>query len=222
MSDPSGIDQLDNELRALGVEAMLIEELDGFVAGLLVCPEMIPPSEWLPLIWGTGGNSAPAFDDLDHANRVLRLIMEHYNLVASILMQDPGSYAPLLPLDDRNGDTIWEIWIEGFATAVKLRPEAWKRMLDADTETAEAMTGMLALAAWAADDESVQPKPPDLDQMAPDAIAPWIVTLNAWRLANYVAPQGRGPARRTGPKVGRNDPCPCGSGRKYKRCCGIH
>ena len=45
MSDPSGIDQLENELRALGMEAMLIEELDGFVAGLLVCPEMIPPSE---------------------------------------------------------------------------------------------------------------------------------------------------------------------------------
>ena len=26
--------------------------------------------------------------------------------------------------------------------------------------------------------------------------------------------------RRRGPKVGRNHPCPCGSGRKYKRCCG--
>ena len=25
---------------------------------------------------------------------------------------------------------------------------------------------------------------------------------------------------RAGPKVGRNDPCPCGSGRKYKQCCG--
>ncbi len=25
---------------------------------------------------------------------------------------------------------------------------------------------------------------------------------------------------RTGPKVGRNDPCPCGSGKKYKNCCG--
>jgi preprotein translocase subunit SecA len=24
----------------------------------------------------------------------------------------------------------------------------------------------------------------------------------------------------TGPKVGRNDPCPCGSGKKYKQCCG--
>ena len=28
--------------------------------------------------------------------------------------------------------------------------------------------------------------------------------------------------RREGPKVGRNDPCPCGSGKKYKHCCGKH
>jgi preprotein translocase subunit SecA len=26
------------------------------------------------------------------------------------------------------------------------------------------------------------------------------------------------PIRRTGPRVGRNDPCPCGSGKKYKNC----
>jgi preprotein translocase SecA subunit len=29
-----------------------------------------------------------------------------------------------------------------------------------------------------------------------------------------------GPVKRHGEKVGRNDPCPCGSGKKYKRCCG--
>jgi SEC-C motif-containing protein len=28
------------------------------------------------------------------------------------------------------------------------------------------------------------------------------------------------PPRQTGPKIGRNDPCPCGSGKKYKKCCG--
>src|SRR4029077_13682200 len=28
------------------------------------------------------------------------------------------------------------------------------------------------------------------------------------------------PVRRGGPKVGRNEPCPCGSGKKYKNCCG--
>jgi SEC-C motif-containing protein len=31
---------------------------------------------------------------------------------------------------------------------------------------------------------------------------------------------GRDPYRRETPKVGRNDPCPCGSGKKYKKCCG--
>ncbi len=30
------------------------------------------------------------------------------------------------------------------------------------------------------------------------------------------------PVRRTSPKVGRNDPCPCGSGKKYKQCCGLN
>jgi preprotein translocase subunit SecA len=30
------------------------------------------------------------------------------------------------------------------------------------------------------------------------------------------------PVKRTGEKVGRNDPCPCGSGKKYKKCCGAN
>ncbi len=34
------------------------------------------------------------------------------------------------------------------------------------------------------------------------------------------APPSAVAARRKAVKVGRNDPCPCGSGKKYKRCCG--
>lgn len=34
------------------------------------------------------------------------------------------------------------------------------------------------------------------------------------------AVQVRTPQRRRGPKVGRNQPCPCGSGKKHKKCCG--
>lgn len=33
-------------------------------------------------------------------------------------------------------------------------------------------------------------------------------------------PEKTEPTRHEGPKVGRNDPCPCGSGKKYKKCCG--
>ncbi|MFK8013795.1 MAG: SEC-C metal-binding domain-containing protein [Marinicellaceae bacterium] len=33
-------------------------------------------------------------------------------------------------------------------------------------------------------------------------------------------PPTQTPFKRTAPKVGRNDPCICGNGRKYKKCCG--
>jgi preprotein translocase subunit SecA len=38
--------------------------------------------------------------------------------------------------------------------------------------------------------------------------------------ANAVEARAKAKPVRTGPKVGRNDPCPCGSGKKYKNCCG--
>jgi len=40
-----------------------------------------------------------------------------------------------------------------------------------------------------------------------------------WVYAGQVAPKGQ-TVRREEPKVGRNDPCPCGSGKKFKKCCG--
>ncbi len=188
--------QLDEELLALGEETMLLEELDGFIAGLLVCPDLIKPGEWLPIIWNR--------DSADQQPR-------------------PDRYSPLFSVDTRNGDILWELWIEGFETAVELRPEAWRKLLDADADTAAAISGMLMLAAIARGDQTAK----DSDTVSatvPDKIANWVVTLNAWRLANYQPMQGLNPGASTTStkKVGRNDPCPCGSGKKYKKCCGLN
>jgi preprotein translocase subunit SecA len=50
------------------------------------------------------------------------------------------------------------------------------------------------------------------------------VILNEWRLANTQPVQDIDPRIVTSPrkKVGRNEPCPCGSGKKYKKCCGLN
>jgi hypothetical protein len=48
--------------------------------------------------------------------------MEHYNAVARTLMERPDRYSPLFAVDERNGDILWELWIEVFEKAVKLRP----------------------------------------------------------------------------------------------------
>lgn len=220
--------QLDEELLALGDETMLIEELDGFIAGLLVCPDLIKPSDWLPIIWNRdAGDQDPAFDNLDHVNRVLGLVMEHYNSVARTLMERPDRYSPLFAVDKRNGDILWELWVEGFEKAVKLHPAAWQKLLGADSDSAAAMSGMLTLADIARGDQRMPQKESEaLSATAPDNIARWVITLNEWRLANYHPLQGTEIISRPSPvptkKIGRNDPCPCGSGKKYKKCCGLH
>lgn len=61
---------------------------------------------------------------------------------------------------------------------------------------------------------------------AHDLIPGWIVTLNNWRLGNYKSATAieQAPTELPLParKVGRNEPCPCGSGKKYKKCCGLN
>jgi uncharacterized protein len=54
---------------------------------------------------------------------------------------------------------------------------------------------------------------------APDHIPACVVGIDAfWRERRGRTAASAG--RTKNPKIGRNDPCPCGSGRKYKRCCG--
>jgi hypothetical protein len=51
----------------------------------------------------------------------------------------------------------------------------------------------------------------------------WKVTLGPRELGMPGFGEGGGSPQmpvRVGPKIGRNEPCPCGSGKKYKRCCG--
>jgi uncharacterized protein len=220
--------QLEQELLALGDDAMLIEEFDGFVAGLLVCPEMISPNEWLPLIWSREGQSEQSpLENLDHANRLFGLIMDNYNDVVLTLMNRPDRYRPLLPVDARNGDIMWEVWMEGFAAALALRPSAWEQLLHADREVADAMTGMVLLTDIARGELDAIPTE-DVDRLreaAPGLIPDWVVTLHEWRLANYRPPsivERAANAPETRGKVGRNELCPCGSGKKYKRCCGLN
>jgi uncharacterized protein len=82
---------------------------------------------------------------------------------------------------------------------------------------------MLLLADIARGDNEVKERDTLLAE-APDKIADWVVILNEWRLANHqpmprIDPRVAAPPSR---KVGRNAPCPCGSGKKYKRCCGLN
>jgi uncharacterized protein len=61
----------------------------------------------------------------------------------------------------------------------------------------------------------------DLLAEAPELIPACVVGIDGFWKRRRDQPKA-GPGRAKSPKIGRNDPCPCGSGRKYKRYCGAH
>ena len=83
------------------------------------------------------------------------------------------------------------------------------------------MIGMLMLADITRGDKEMK-ESDTLFTTVPDKIADWVVGLNEWRLGNHQPMPGIDPraASASTKKVGRIDPCPCGSGKEYKRCCG--
>jgi uncharacterized protein len=219
--------QLAEALLDLEGEAMLLEELDGYIVALIVCPELIPPSIWMPPIWNREGNTDPVFRDIEHANKLMALLKAHYNDVASTLFERPHLYGPIFTIDRRHREILWELWMAGFEAAVALKPAAWQVFATADRDTANAWSGLMMLADVARRDTRFSSKQIDIvTSQAHESIAGWVQDLNAWRLNRDAPFHNRvaysGDVRTPFGKTGRNEVCPCGSGKKYKRCCGLN
>jgi uncharacterized protein len=221
------LDALETFLMSLDDDAMMVSEFDGFCAGLIVCPEMIPPSEWLPHVWGPTG--MPAFDDFAEMQKGMDLIMAHYNDVAMSLSPPHVQYAPIYEVDTRTDEVLWEAWIIGFELAMSLRGAAWVPMFDSEDEEISASATVMTIlhdivtGKSELDSESIAMAAEE----APDLLPKMVISLNDWTKAQYqpapfLAPMAANIS--TAPvwtkKTGRNEPCSCGSGRKYKKCCG--
>jgi uncharacterized protein len=62
---------------------MNLEELDGLFAALIVGPEVVPPSEYLPAVFGGEMSQTCECDGLEEANDILGLLMRHWNGIAA-------------------------------------------------------------------------------------------------------------------------------------------
>lgn len=217
---PSRLRRLDDALAALPLdEPMLLTELDGFLTGILVSPELIMPAEWLQSIWGSDDSGYAPFDDPVDVQWFADAVQARYNEVARDL--DRGKFQPIFDVDGRNGDLLWDLWIDGFSQAMELRPAAWASLGasgDADLELAMSrISTLIAIARNESDLDSMEINA--VEDQAPSTIIDGVVHLHAAR-RRATGFQAIPAAGSRAAKVGRNDPCPCGSGRKSKRCCG--
>jgi uncharacterized protein len=164
-------------------ECMDLSELDGFLAGLIVGPETIPPSEWLPMVWD---NEEPMFADEEQASQVLGTILSRYNEIADSLDAEPVEYAPVF-WQDFAGATVVEDWAIGFMQAVSLRQIQWEPVLS-DDDTAMLLIPIAAIAGLAlpegADDDLSLPEEvmEKLVEEAPDVLPSCVLGLRVfWR-----------------------------------------
>ncbi|OSQ41871.1 UPF0149 family protein [Marivita geojedonensis] len=227
MLNDDELDQLESLLLFhTDEDGMLLSEFDGFCAGLIVCPEVIMPGEWLPCVWGSRTSH---LDTLEDVQDLTDLLMRHYNDVVQSLMPPALEYGPIYDQDNQTAEVLWETWCCGFERAMALRPDSWEQIVEGGDEEAAAAVNMMLALYHIAEGQSDLSKASikTLTKDAPDIIPNLVLTLNTWTKSGTTAApfpawaaanQPQAPFH--GTKVGRNDPCPCGSGRKYKRCCG--
>src|SRR5215212_10024551 len=219
LSGPVDLEALDQFLMsdASPENCMQLSDLDGFLTGIAIGPELVKPSEWLPVIWG---DEEPVFEGIEQARTVIGVIMGRYNEILRVLDTDPEAYDPLF-WEGPDGEVIAADWAEGFADAIRLRPEAWRPLL----EDREALVMLVPILALCGDAEGGSPLELDLEDdadllaQAPELIPACMAGIDGFWKERRGRPKA-GSGRAKSAKVGRNDPCPCGSGHKYKRCCG--
>jgi uncharacterized protein len=204
-------------------QGMTLDTLDGFLHAIAIGPETVMPSRWLPKVWDLDdGGMMPPMDSLEQVNHLLGLIMRHYNSIVGGLEHSPQVFAPLWPTFGYSGTDVGDAegWAHGFTQGVKLSEAAWQALLR-DPQGQQWYHPIALLG-----DEDAPPEWDDLvrtpEQRAALAVRfeDSVLKMHAYWLPLRRAVAERRTAQVMSTKVGRNEPCPCGSGKKFKKCCG--
>jgi uncharacterized protein len=228
--DDAQIERLSDLLdqRAVPFKGLNLEALDGFLSALVVGPDPVAlPSEWSPIVWG---GKPPRWDSEAEAAEVHALLMGHWNMVAARVRHGdddlPDHLAPLLWLPEEaeaehpDELDVGRDWALGFFTGVELREAQWDQWLD-ENEWIEQIFGLLdqiASGEILGEDPTAEPTPISYrERLEIVAGLPGMLADLHHHRIDALTP--REPIRKDA-TPGRNDPCPCGSGKKYKACHG--
>ena len=227
-------------------DELSFESIDGFLTALAAGPRLPSPDDWLPALCGDAFDRAFA-DPEDHAQalhslqarlkvlcrqldpeamlddteqmRLLPLVAEYTDAERQRLVDDG-----VLPAEEAAWLQTGSLWAQGFLDALEAFPEIWVEPAD-ETDAADFGALVAQVAAlvlppdspeWQAHLVEYWPKgEPDRDELLAEAC--WAVQdLRLYWVDHAPRPS----PRHVEPTPGRNDPCPCGSGRKYKKCHG--
>lgn len=192
-----------------------LSELDGFFTAIASGPEPIPPSEWMPAVWG---DLAPVWETPAAFERIFILLTRHYNGVVSALMAPDFEFEPIFNEREVDGErlTIVDEWCVGYMRGVSLRPDAWDAGGDEVFELLQPILLFSGEPGWEVLDDLDDATAQDLQAAIPAAVRDihrfWLDRRGYSEI---------GPITLSTPDEPRDldAPCACGSGKPYRKCC---
>ena len=207
--------------------------LDGYLVGVLVQPRVVPVEQWLAPVFDLQGRALGSDADAAWLARS-RSLIERRHLALNAAISEDGWFDPLVVDTDR-APPVSEYepvqspvsrallpWAAGFHWA----QECWPDLGDAEDDAIASALARIYRHLPAETDEEreivalLDREHPlaSLDDGIEDLV---LAAVDLWDLTHRQRFHVE-TVRRDEPKVGRNDPCPCGSGKKFKQCHGKH
>ncbi len=218
--------QQNRETKAAG--KFIPEFLHGFMFGIVITPALILPSEWYPILFDDG---MPEFQSEKEDEAAQQGLLIFYNRLNNDrldgFIQSPFNAANSV---DKELTPMAREWCRGFARAIALRPQYWLTQEDPHSISVftESITTIMVLSdQHKADDLLIMSGrkviPVEQEKLLIGSLENLSFAINT--LINHAFDSGaeyhptamHKPVRST--KVRRNEPCPCGSGKKFKKCC---
>jgi len=200
-------------------DAMTMDHLHGYLTAIAIGPEPITPAEWLPGVWGEDPKNGPKFKNAKQEERIVNLIMRFMNEVLVTFEVAPKEFEPLFVEYEHEGKPLLnaEAWCWGFWEGMELREGSWNEIWE--SEAAPLMRPIYLMGA----DEIKPEELPEVEDPVKAHQLALQLEANLPAIHKFWVPRrkaGVTTVKREDPKVGRNDDCPCGSGKKYKKCHG--
>lgn len=201
-------------------QAMGLDQIQAMLCAVLSGPEPLPPERWLPEALGP-----LAGQETRDACRLRELVLRLHDQLLADLTGQEGVSPILYPLDEEGEALDYGAWADAYLFGASLAEVPWQEAagehLDDLAQLLEVfflLNGTLKEDVLAAGDAWVSAAEEARWLAEWQASLPDLVqSIHDFWMARRKRPA---PIRRELPKVGRNDPCPCGSGRKFKQCCG--
>ncbi len=188
------------------------ESLDGLILAAILAPTPVPFSKLLSIVWsGKEDGNTPTWEDQNEVERFHAAFLEYYNGIIDQLEEE--TYEPVLSVKrDTDGEhVVYTLWLAGLGGGLS----HWHHGMPAtDNPLSDALSECVRkISTHELDEDSADTGVPvELIQNLIDKVYSLYEANKERAVENFSHQSGK-------QKIGRNEPCPCGSGKKYKRCC---